>query len=389
VRRPRAGLARIPLLSVGFRLFFLGAAVWAVIAMVLWLGFVAGVWSLFDDYGPVAWHAHEFLIGYVSAVAAGFLLTAIPNWTGRLPVSGGPLLALFLVWVAGRIALLAVAWLGLAVAMVVDSLFLLVFAVVILREIVAGRNWRNLKTVVLVSLLAASNVAFHVEIFFSGVPDYALRLAIAVVVGLIMLIGGRIIPSFTRNWLARRQASRLPAPFGKFDVASIAASGAALMLWIAMPAWPLTAVALLIAGGIQLTRMSRWAGLSTWREPLVLVLHGGYAFVPLGFILVGVSILWPASIPPIAALHAWSAGAVALMTLAVMTRASLGHTGHELSADAATTVVYLAALVAVVSRLAAPLFPDLSTDLLSMAAMSWIVAFGGFVLVYAPKLTRA
>ncbi|MEX2033903.1 MAG: NnrS family protein, partial [Xanthobacteraceae bacterium] len=170
--------------------------------MVFWLGFVIGVWSLSDDYGPVAWHAHEFLIGYVSAVAAGFLLTAIPNWTGRLPVSGGPLLALFLVWVAGRIALFAVTWLGLAVAMIVDSLFLIVFALVILREIVAGHNWRNLKTVALVSLLAAANVAFHVEVYFAGMPDYSLRLAIAVVVGLIMLIGGRIIPSFTRNWLA-------------------------------------------------------------------------------------------------------------------------------------------------------------------------------------------
>ncbi|MEX2033902.1 MAG: NnrS family protein [Xanthobacteraceae bacterium] len=178
-------------------------------------------------------------------------------------------------------------------------------------------------------------------------------------------------------------------PFGKFDVAAIAASGAALVLWIAMPVWPLTAAALIAAGGIQLARMSRWAGLSTWREPLVLVLHGGYAFVPIGFILVGASILWPISIPPIAALHAWSAGAVALMTLAVMTRASLGHTGHELTADLATGVVYLAALVAVVCRLAAPIFPDLSADLLSMAAMSWIVAFGGFAFVYGPKLARA
>jgi uncharacterized protein involved in response to NO len=383
------GLARIPVLSYGFRPFFLGAASWAALAMVLWLGVVTGVWTVAGSYGPVAWHAHELLFGYVSAVVAGFLLTAIPNWTGRLPVRGGPLLVLFLLWAAGRIALLAVDWIGLVVAMAVDALFLIVFALAILREIIVGRNWRNLKTVALVTLLAATNIGFHVEVYFDGAPDYSLRAAVAAIIGLIMLIGGRLVPSFTRNWLVRQGVARLPASLDRFDITSMLVSGAALVIWVAAPGSSWSGIALLAAGVLQALRISRWAGLPTWREPLVLVLHFGYAFVPLGFLLVGLSVLWPQAISPSGALHAWTAGAVALMTLAVMSRASLGHTGYPLTASITTCVVYAAAIVAAFSRIAASLLPDLTFDLLSLAAFSWVVAFGGFVIFYGPKLLRA
>ena len=383
------GLARIPALSYGFRPFFLGAASWAVLAMVLWLGVVTGTWTVAGSYGSLAWHAHELLFGYVSAVVAGFLLTAIPNWTGRLPVRGGQLLALFLLWAAGRIALLAVDWIGLAAAMVVDALFLVVFALAIIREIIAGGNWRNLKTVGLVSVLAVANICFHGEVYFKGAPDYSVRAAIAAIIGLIILVGGRIVPSFTRNWLVRERAARLPAPFGSFDAISMLVSGAALVIWVAAPVSSWSGVALLTAGALQTVRLSRWAGLPTWREPLVLVLHGGYAFVPFGFLLVSLSILWPDTIPASGALHAWTAGAMAAMTLAVMTRASLGHTGYPLTATISTRVIYAAAIVAAFSRIGAALLPDLTQNLLLLAAFSWLVAFGGFVISFGPKLVRA
>ena len=387
--REATGLARIPVLSYGFRPFFLGAASWAVLAMVLWLGVVTGAWTVARSYGPVAWHAHELLFGYVSAVVAGFLLTAIPNWTGRLPVRGGPLLALFLLWVAGRMALLAVDWVGLIAAMAVDGLFLVVFALAVIREIVAGRNWHNLKTVALVSVLGASNIGFHAEVYFEGAPDYSLRTAIAVIIGLIMLVGGRLVPSFTRNWLARQGATRLPVPFGRFDVAAMVASGLALALWIAFPASPWSGAGLLAVGLLQVVRVSRWAGLQTSPEPLVLILHCGYAFVPFGFLLVGLATLWPDGMPGTGALHAWTAGAIAVMTLGVMTRASLGHTGAPLTASIPTRLVYAAAIVAAFSRIAASLFSDLTLALLSLAAISWIAAYGGFVIFYGPKLLRA
>jgi uncharacterized protein involved in response to NO len=366
------GLARFPALSHGFRPFFLGAASWATLAMVLWLDVVTGAWTIARSYGPLAWHAHELLFGYVSAVVAGFLLTAIPNWTGRLPVRGGPLLALFRLWAAGRIALLAVDWIGLVVAMAVDALFLIVFALAILREIVVGRNWRNLKTVALVTLLAAANIGFHVEVYLDGAPDYSVRVAVAAILGLIMLVGGRLVPSFTRNWLVRQGAARLPASF------EVAAPGSS---------W--SGIALLAASMLQAARISRWTGLPTSREPLVFVLHGGYAFVPLGFLLVGLSVLWPQAITSSGALHAWTVGTMTLMTLAVMTRASLGHTGYPVTASITTCVVYAAAIIAAFSRIAASLLPDLTRDLLSLAAVSWLVAFGGFLISYGPKLVRA
>lgn len=389
MKETTTGLGRIPVLSYGFRPFFLGAAAWAVLAMFLWLGNMTGTWSLADSYGPVAWHAHELLIGYASAVIAGFLLTAIPNWTGRLPVRGGPLLALFLLWATGRFALLMVDWIGLIPAMFADALFLIALALAASREVIAGRNWRNIKTVGLIAIIAAANIGFHVEIYITGAPNYALRAATAAIIGLIMLVGGRIVPSFTRNWLVRQGALRLPASFNRFDIVSIVVSGFALLLWVIAPALALSGIALLAAGLLQIARLSRWVGLSTWREPLVLVLHFAYAFVVLGFLLVGLSVLWFDSITASGALHAWTTGAVGLMTLAVMTRASLGHTGSQLTASSITTAIYVAAVVAAAARIAAALVPNLAIELLSLAAIGWLIAFGGFLFVYSPKLLLA
>lgn len=375
-------------LSAGFRPFFLGGAVWAATAMAVWVGALSGWWTVGGGYGAVAWHAHEFLFGYVGAAMTGFLLTAMPNWTGRLPVRGRPLLALFLLWAAGRVALLLTGTIGVVTATAIDSLYMLALSAFILREIVAGRNWRNLKVVALVSLLAIANVAFHIEVIVNGAPDYAARAGIALVLMLIILIGGRIVPSFTRNWLAKRNATRLPAPFGRFDAAAILISAAALVLWVAFPETEVTGAALLAAGGVQTVRLLRWAGLPSWREPLVLVLHVGYALAPIGFFAVGCAALWQDIVPPGAALHVWTTGGMVLMTLAVMTRATLGHTGRDLAAGAATCAIYAAALIAVAARVAAPILGDAHTPLLHVAALAWLVVFGGFAAWYGPMLVR-
>ncbi len=388
MQREQTGLARIAIFSYGFRPFFLGGAAWAAVAMVLWVGELSGAWSFAGSYGAVAWHAHALLFGYVSAIVAGFLLTTIPNWTGRLPVRGGPLMALFLLWLAGRVALLCVDRIGLVAAMAIDASFLIVFALVILREIVAGRNWRNLKTVLLVLMLAAANVGFHWEVLRTGAPDVAIRAGTAAIIGLIMLIGGRVTPSFTRNWLARQGAAHLPASFGRFDILALIVSGLALALWLFAPDAKSTGVILLTAGAIQAARLWRWAGLSARHEPLVLVLHLGYLFVPIGFVLVGVSILWPDVVPTTDALHAWTVGAVAMMTLAMMTRATLGHTGRDLVAGPLTRLIYGAILIAALCRLAAPFAPDVTMMLLSIAGLGWILGFAGFVLVFGPMLLR-
>lgn len=372
------------LLSYGFRPFFLFGALQAALAMLAWLPAYRGELSLATAFAPRDWHVHEMLYGYVPAVVTGFLLTAIPNWSGRLPIQGAALLALLLVWLAGRAAVILSGLIGWLPAAVIDSGLLLLVAAAAAREIVAGRNWRNLKVVALVALLAGGNVAFHVEAHFAGVAEYATRVGLAAVVLLITLIGGRIVPSFTRNWLARENPGRLPAPFGRFDVAAVLASAAALAAWIGFPNAAPAGAALIAAGLLQLLRLARWAGDRTLRDRLVLILHIGYAFVPLGFFMVGMAAF--DVIPAAAGMHAWAGGAIGTMTLAVMTRASLGHTGRMLVASRATEVIYAAAVVAALSRIGAALVPSAGPALLHLAGGLWVAAFLGFGLAYGPVL---
>lgn len=383
-RRSYAGPA---LFSYGFRPFFLLGAAWALIAVLVWLPQYFGVISLPIAIPALDRHIHEMLYGYVPAVAAGFLLTAIPNWTGRLPVNGAPLAALLTLWIAGRLAMLASAAIGLPLAACIDSAFLLTLAATAAREIMAARNWRNLRVLIVLGVLIAGNIVFHVECITRGAADVGIRLGIAAVLGLIMLIGGRIIPSFTHNWLARRERGRMPVSFGRFDALALAAGALALAAWCARPEHPVTGVLLLLAGLLHLVRLARWAGERTAADRLVLVLHVGYAFVPTGFLLVAGSILWPAAVPLSAGIHAWTAGAVAVMTLAVMTRASLGHTGSALTASAATQAIYLSAVLAAVLRIAAAFAPQVP-GLLDVAGLGWLLAFGAFVAVFGPLLVR-
>src|SRR5262245_2611747 len=212
--RPSRGPA---ILSYGFRPFFLLGSLYAGIAVLAWLPMFHGELFVATAFAPRDWHVHEMLFGYVAAVVTGFLLTAIPNWTGRLPIQGMPLLLLVATWLAGRVAVTLSAWTGWMTAAAVDVAFLVLLAGAATREIAAGRNWRNLKIVAMICLLAAANLAFHVEAQVHGVAEYATRVGIGAVVLLITLIGGRIVPSFTHNWLVRTGGGRLPAPFGRFD----------------------------------------------------------------------------------------------------------------------------------------------------------------------------
>src|SRR6516162_3119063 len=271
-----------PVLAAGFRPFFLAGAIQAAVAILVWLPVFFGEVSLTSAFAPRDWHVHEMLYGYLPAVITGFLFTAIPNWTGRLPIQGTPLLGLVIVWIAGRVCVTFSAETTWWVAMLVDAGFLLMVALAAAREIVAGRNWRNLPVVLLVVFLLAGNVTFHLEAHFRGAADVAIRIGIAVVVLLISLIGGRIIPSFTRNWLVRENPGRLPVPFGRFDKITIGISAVALSAWIVAPDHQVTGALLGLAGALQLVRLLRWAGERTVRERLLLVLHVGYAFVPLG-----------------------------------------------------------------------------------------------------------
>jgi uncharacterized protein involved in response to NO len=324
------------------------------------------------------------LFGYLPAVMTGFLFTAIPNWTGRLPIQGKPLLTLVLVWIAGRIAVTVSADTGWLPAFLIDASFLTLVTAAAAREILVGKNWRNLKVVALVTLLLTGNVAFHIEAHVNGAANYSIRIGIAVVVLLISLIGGRVIPSFTRNWLAREKPGRLPTPFGRLDIAIVAITAVVLLIWIVRESGLLVGVAFAFAGLLHLVRLGRWAGDRTFGERLVLILHVGYVFVPLGFLL-GAASAFDLR-PPSAGVHAWMAGAAGIMTLAVMTRATLGHTGQPLIASLSTQAIYVAAFVAVLARICAVIESLRSEALLHVAAGAWAAAFLGFAVTYGPAL---
>ena len=384
LRRSRMA-ASPPILRGGFRPFFLGGAAWAIAALALWLCSLAGALTLPTGFDALAWHRHEMLFGFVGAVVSGFLLTAIPNWTGRLPIAGVPLATLFAAWLAGRVAVLFSASTGPLLAALIDSGFYLGLAMIAAREVLESNN-RNMPIVGMVLLFGVVNGLDHLAAAgMLGDADLPWKAAIALVVLMISLIGGRIIPSFTRNWLAKRgRTAGLPGQPTGFDKATIGLTALALLAWIAAPQGLVPAVLLAIAALAQLGRLARWKGWRAAADPLVLVLHVGYAWVPIGLALLGCSQL--DMVPRSAAVHALTAGAMATMILAVMTRATLGHTGRELRAGAGTTIIYLLVTIGAVLRVAASLGWLDYTVGLEVAGGAWIAAFVMFLIVYGPIL---
>lgn len=378
------------LLSAGFRPFFLLAALWAALAVPLWLAVFTGAANLPTCLPPNVWHVHEMVFGFAAATVAGFLLTAIPNWTGRMPLQGASLAVLVALWALGRLAVLASATIGAVAAAGLDLAFPLVFLAVVAREILAGRNWRNLPMLGALTLLLAGNLLVHLEAL--GLAETAAlgnRIGVATLLMLISFVGGRIIPSFTRNFLAKqRPGSAVPAVFDAFDRAALATTALALVTFAAAPDG-VAAPFLELAAGIALAiRLARWRGMATVGEPLVWILHLGYFWLALGFVLLALSHVAPA-LPPTAALHALTAGAIGTMTLAVMTRATLGHSGRKLVAGPATATVYALVTVAAVLRLLVPFAGGSTLVVLGLAGVAWSGAFLLFAIAYFPALARA
>ncbi|MDX3978414.1 NnrS family protein [Shinella sp.] len=374
------------LFSYGFRPFFLGGALWAIAAMSLWIAAISGHITLAGAYGAPNWHAHEMLFGFASAVLAGFLLTAVPNWTGRLPVSGWPLGALFTLWCAGRIALLATDVIGVIPAAAIDGLFLPALLAICTREVVAGRKWKDLKVLCGLLALSLANGIFHVAAIDGGHDHLAIRLAVAAYVVLVMIVGGRIVPSFTRNWLNKVGRTDFPVPYTRFDTVAILAGVGALAAWTALPQHPATAGFGLAAAALHCIRLHRWRGWTTMPEKLLVILHIAYAFIPLGLLTIGLSAL--GHLEERSVLHLLSVGAIASMMLAVMTRASLGHTGRPLKASRQTVAAYGALILCALVRPLGEVLPDLSPPIYAASGLLWIAAFGLFCLEYAPILAR-
>lgn len=373
-------------LKEGFRPLFIAAGVWAAIAAPLWVAVWTGLVPYRGVFAPSVWHIHEMMFGFVAAAVGGFILTAVPNWTGRLPVRGWPLALLALLWLAGRIAVWFGADIGAVATGLVDLAYLTALVLCVANEIVAGRNWKNAPVLLAIALLVAANALFHIDAAeMAETGEEAIRLAIAVMAMLVALIGGRVVPSFTRNWFAKNEGPDIAPPMAVFDRVTLVVSVVALAWWVVLGESVACGVAILIAGLLHLARLIRWRGWQTTAEGLVTILHLGYLWLGVGLVLLGASMLGDA-VTPSAALHVLTIGAMGTMILAVMTRAILGHTGRALTAGNGTLVVYVSITAALALRVVNEFAP--STDLVWASAVSWSAAFGLFVWIYAPMTVR-
>lgn len=383
------GWAGPVILSYGYRPFFLLAGMWAAFAMVYWIAILSDGVRYWSHFQPVDWHAHEMLFGYLGAVLAGFLLTAVPNWTGRLPIIGWPVALLSVLWILGRVAIGLSDRLIPSVAGVLDLLAPLTLTASIGREVWVGKNWKNIPLLLLYVLFGLANIMFHVEVAQGQVasegPGFRLGLAVAVV--LISLICGRVIPSFTRNWLVKQGKDERPAVGGALDRITLGFTGVTLIGWVVSPDQSIVATLCGYAGVLHMLRLSRWAGWYVRSEPMLWVLHLGYLFVPLGFLATFLAGIGGHFIPIIGAQHLWMAGAIGVMALAIMSRASLAHAGRKPVAGYAITISYCLVLASVVLRFIAA-FGVSTGNVMYASALFWITGFLVYTVAYFPVMAK-
>jgi uncharacterized protein involved in response to NO len=373
-------------LSYGFRPFFLMGALWSAGAIAVWLWLLHSGTRLPSRFDPMAWHIHEMVFGFVMAAIAGFLLTAVANWTGRPPVRGILLGVLVAAWIAGRAVCCFSAWLPVGPVIAIDLALPALLTVIVLREVFLARNWRNLPMAAPVAVLGAANLLMHLESVGADLPPgLGWHLAIAAITVLVSAVAGRIVPAFTRNWLKKGGKGDVPA-HGFVDRASLGLLHIGILVWAFFPNSREVGVLLVFAAALNLWRLLRWRGLAAREEFLLLILYIGYCWLVIGIALLGIASLSPA-VPLTAAVHALTVGMIGTMILAVMTRATRGHTGRPLAADRPTGAIYLLVLLAGGARVAAG-FDLWYPMLLDVSGILWIAAYALFAVAYGPMLTR-
>jgi len=381
------------LFSYAFRPLFLLASLYAIVIVPWWVAAWLGVHSVPTPLGaPMWWHAHEMIFGFAGAAVGGFALTAVATWTKRPPVAGVPLMALAALWIVARIFFLLPIDGAFVPAAVADLGYGTLLCVLMSREVIGARSHRNYKVLVILGLLPFVN-----GLFFAGVATHAswtftaLLSGVWLLVLLINLIGGRIIPGFTRNWLSRQADAQqagsgaLPPTFDRLDrAATILLVGfAGFHIAGAFPRW--TAVLGVLAAVVLCVRLVRWQGRRTFAEPLVWVLHVAFAWIPVGIALLSAAELgW---VPRTAGVHALTSGAIATMIVAVASRAALGHTGRALQSHPLLTAAYVSITIAAVTRVAATFGPG-ARVLLIISATAWTLGFTCFTWRYAPILAQ-
>lgn len=381
-----AGNAMV-LFALGFRPFYLLASVFAASAIAMWLAIYLGVLNVTAYLSGVAWHRHEMIFGFACAVIAGFLLTAVRNWTGRPTPHGAGLAVLAALWLAGRILIVTGPPLAAAI---VDVAFLPVLAVVLAAPIVRSANARNVKPIVVIAALTIANAAYHLSaigVLSAPVMSAATTAALDIIAILIAIMGGRVIPAFTKS------AIRGANPRTLFPVEA-AAIGALILIFIAGIAevrWPLPQTAWVIlfvtAALAHAVRLMLWQPLRTRTQPLLWMLPAAYVWLPISLALRAFGAA--GVIPATAAAHAFTLGAMSALMLAMMMRSALGHTGRPLSAGWVEITAFILIQFATVVRLIAAIaVPTNYQTLVIASGLLWACAFALFVVRYGPWLCR-
>ena len=389
--QPATAVGKFALFNLGFRVFFFVAGLFAVVSVGAWLFMYTGQIELGLTDVPARWHAHEMLFGYTMAVVAGFFLTVVPNWTRAKAQKGPILMALSALWVLGRV----VEWnqdiLPYSAVMAGDMLFLLAFSAVVARPLLDPQHRRQFVFVPILVCLIAANALMHLDVLgFAALGlDWGQRgvmLGVNVTVVLVALMGGRVTPSFTSSFLGHADPSIKVVQRPALDRAVMAATWGVLAIDLIWPERWLGGSMALIASVLHLIRLSGWQSLRTFGNPILWVLHLGYLWLVIGLVLKGL-----ADFDVIAqadALHALTIGSIGTMTMAMMTRASLGHTGRSVSARPLIVVAYVLLSIAALARLAVTAWPEAMVELVVVSGVAWMLAFTAFFVIYAPILMR-
>lgn len=373
-----------PLFNLGFRAFFALAGFAALLLILIWNSMFKGSLGLSNYFSPNEWHAHEMLLGYAGAVIAGFLLTAVKNWTGQPTASGDKLAGLCLLWLYGRIVPFYAGLLPDSFIALIDFAFFPVLAYQISQPILRAKNYRNLMFVGLLSLLALGNGMIHAEklgLMANGTA-MGLQLVIATIILLILVVAGRVFPFFTERGLSGVLIIKKPL----LDQLSIGFAALVFVLQLMEVSGTLLALAALVAGAANIARVLNWYIGKIWYVPLLWVLYVGYGWIILGFLFTVLSAY--AVISPTLALHAFTLGGIGVLTLGMMARVALGHTGRALKASNAIALAFVLLNLAAVFRVLLPMvLPAWYNGLVYSATLAWLAAFALFVFIYLPILT--
>lgn len=375
---------RAPVLfALGFRPFYLLAAGLAVAWIPLWVAVWHGHLALPTGFSPLSWHTHEMLFGFTSAVLVGFLLTAVPNWTGRPTITGAPLAGLALLWILGRVLMLTGADLPWQVVAAVDVAFLPLAAAAMLRPLIAAKNRRNIVFPIVLILLSLANLTLHLDA--AGVVSTGAavtRGVLGVMMVILVLMGGRVIPFFTKNRLPMANAGSNK----RLDILAIVSTVLASVLAVAAPMTIFSGLAALVAAVLLVARALPWKPLATRKVPMLWVLHVGHAWIAAAlFLRAGVD--FGLDLPASASDHAFTIGGIGVLTLGMMARTARGHTGRPIEASRLMTtafaIINLAAVVRVFGPMAVPDFPPV----IGVAGLLWALAFLLYLIEYAPILS--